>query len=149
MKERRKFKRYAMPRGTFAILRNELEQLNNHRQMSIGEIAMVLYKSESQMVGQVANMSFGGMAFESNRCHLPAASKIELDLLMTEKGIYLHNIPFTLLQKTASKKTGKQVDSSQRAVLRFKKLDPTLKKELRELMAHHIGLKKRNSTRLP
>jgi c-di-GMP-binding flagellar brake protein YcgR len=139
MKERRRFKRYTMPRGTFAILRNELEQLNNHRQMSIGEIAMVLYKSEAQMVGQVANMSLGGMAFQSDRYHLPAVSEIELDLLMTEKGIYLHNIPFALVPKSAVKKTKKQVDSSQRAALRFKKLGPTLKKELRELMAHHIG----------
>ena len=100
---------------------------------------MVLYKSEAQMVGQVANMSLGGMAFKSDRYHLPAVSEIELDLLMTEKGIYLHNIPFTLLPKATAKKTEKQVDSSQRAVLRFKKLGPTLKKELRELMAHHIS----------
>lgn len=139
MKERRKFKRYAMPRGTFAILRNELEQLNNHRQMSIGEIAMVLYKSEAQMVGQVANMSYGGMAFVSNRCRLTAGGEIKLDLLMTEKGIYLHNIPFAPLPITSTEKKGKNLDCSQRAVLRFKNLDPKLKKELRELMAHHIG----------
>lgn len=138
MIERRKFKRYSMPRGTFAILRNELEQLNNHRQMSIGEIAMILYKSEAQVVGQVANMSFGGLAFKIDRSRLPADNEIELDLLMTEKGIYLHNIPFTSMSIISSNETGKPVGGPQRAVLRFKKLGSKLKKELREMMAHHI-----------
>jgi hypothetical protein len=127
-----------MPRGTFAFLRYELDQLINHRQMSIGEIAMILYKSEAQMVGQVANVSFGGVALETNCCRLPADSELELDLLMADKGIYLHNIPFTPLSATSFGKTKKQVDCSQRAVICFKDLDPKLKKELCVLMAHHI-----------
>jgi hypothetical protein len=139
MIERRKFKRYPMPRGTFAILRNELDQLHNYRRMSIGEIAMVLYKSESQIMGQVANMSFGGIAFENSHCHLPSSSEIELDLLMTEQGLYLHNIPFQVPPKSSVGKKERKADTSPRAVLRFKKLDPRLKKELRELMTYHIG----------
>ena len=96
MIERRKFKRYPMPRGTFAILRNELDQLHNHRRMSIGEIAMVLYKSKTEVMGQVTNMSFGGIAFENSSCKVPTTGEVELDLLMTEQGIYLHNIPFQM-----------------------------------------------------
>lgn len=138
MIERRKFKRYSMPKGTFAILRNELAQLHNHRRMSIGEIAMVLYKSEAQLLGQVANMSFGGMAFASDDCHFPITREIELDLLMAEKGIYLHNIPFTTLPAISCGKKGKKADTRQRAVLQFKKLNPKLKDSMRELMAHHI-----------
>lgn len=138
MIERRKYKRYSMPRGTFAILRNESDRLQNHRRMSIGEIAMVLYKSEAQMMGQVADMSFGGMAFEINSNRFPATDDIELDLLMTEQGIYLHNIPFKTLRISPVGKNEKRAHNSQRAVLRFKKLDPELKKELRVLMAHHI-----------
>ena len=128
-----------MPRGTFAILRNELTQLHNHRRMSIAEIAMVLYKSEAQMMGQVANMSFGGIAFKSDNCSVPANDEIELDLLMTEQGIYLHNIPFTTLPVHSVAKKRQKNDNSKMAVLQFKKLNPKLKRKLRELMAHHIG----------
>lgn len=139
MIERRKYKRYSMPRGTFAILRNELDQLHNHRRMSIGEIAMVLYKSKTEVMGQVANMSFGGIAFERSHCRVPVTDEVELDLLMTEQGIYLHNIPFTAVPVPSSRRKGKKKANSPRAVLQFKELDPKLKNKLRELMAYHIG----------
>lgn len=138
MIERRKHKRYPMPRGTFGIFRKEMEQLCNHERMSIGEIAMVLYKSESQLLGQVANMSYGGIAFENGAYNLPSSGRIELDLLMTEQGIYLHNIPYKAVTKKASKKIKVKTSASTRAVLQFKKLDPALKKKLRELMACHV-----------
>ena len=139
MIERRRFKRYSMPRGLFAILRNELDQLNNHRRMSIGEIAMVLYKSETQVLGQVANISLGGLALDIGDRHMPPVDEVELDLLMTEQGIYLHNIPFTALpsKKTVTKKKDRDLNS-QRTVLRFDKLDAPLKNGLRELLAYHI-----------
>jgi hypothetical protein len=139
MIERRKFKRYPMPRGTFAILRNELDQLHNHRRMSIGEIAMVLYKSKTEVMGQVTNMSFGGIAFESSSCKVPTTGYVELDLLMTEHGIYLHNIPFAAVPIRSIRAKRRKTAGSPRAALRFKKLDSTLKKQLRELMAYHIG----------
>ncbi len=113
-------------------MRKELNQLQNHQRMSIGEIAMVLYKSESQMMGQVADVSLGGIAFKNTGCRLPASGKIELDLLMTEQGLYLHNLPFVVPRKMLASKTGA------RAVLKFKRLDPKLKNKLRELMAYHI-----------
>lgn len=139
MIERRKHKRYSMPKGTFAIIRTESDRLHNHRRMSIGEIAMVLYKSDAQVMGQVANMSYGGIAFENSNCRIPIADETELDLLMTEQGIYLHNVPFTTLPTPSTGRNRKKADYSHRAVLRFKKLNPQLKHELREMMAHHIG----------
>ena len=138
MIERRKHKRYPMPRGTFGIFRKEMEQLSNHERMSIGEIAMVLYKSESQLLGQVANMSYGGIAFEDDTYNLPTSGKIELDLLMTEQGIYLHNIPYKTIVKKTAKNRGTKKSASTRAVLQFKELDPELKKKLSELMACHV-----------
>lgn len=137
MIERRKYKRYAMPRGTFAILRNDLDQLHDHRRMSIGEIAMVLYKSKTQMVGQVTNMSLGGIAVENNHSWDPAIGDVELDLLMAEQGIYLHNVPFKAQSTDSPSIKGDRPDNFQRAVLRFEKLDQALKNELREMMAFH------------
>ena len=139
MVERRKHKRYLMPRGTWVILRNESDWLDNHAQMSIGEIAMVLYKSDPEVLGQVLDMSVGGLAFEGDHHDLATTDNVELDLLMTPKGIYLHNIPFTPVA-TSPARTKKTSGHRRRAnALRFKNLDGDHKRQLRELLAHHIG----------
>ena len=139
MVERRKYKRYPMPRGTFAILRNEFDPLRNHTQMSIGEIAMVLYKSEPEAMVQVTNLSAGGFAFDGNTICIQDAENVQLDLLMTEQGIYLHNIPYAVVPvRTAGK--GKNTTQKFRTnALRFKHLDAEKKAQLRELLAHHVG----------
>jgi hypothetical protein len=142
MAERRRHKRYPMPRGTFVILRNKLDPLRNHTQMSIGEIAMVLYKSESEVMGQVTELSLGGIGFDCNFSGIVNADDVELDLLMTEKGIYLHNLPYSTIPiKSAGngkKKTRKTRNYRTNAV-RFKKLDAIQKQQIRELLSHHTG----------
>lgn len=139
MVERRKHKRYAMPRGTFAILRHAFDPLRNHQQMSIGEIAMVIYKSEPQVMGQVTNLSAGGIAFRGNTIGLPDSEKVQLDLLMTEQGIYLHNIPYAAVPIRTSGKGKKKRPAFRTNALRFKQLDVEKKARLRELLAHHVG----------
>jgi hypothetical protein len=139
MVERRKHKRYAMPRGTFAILRKKFEPLCNHSRMSIGEIAMVLYKSEPEVMGQVTNLSIGGIAFGGHTSGLPDAGKIQLDLLMTEQGIYLHNLPYAAVALRAAGKGKKKTPAFRTNALRFKNLDAQQKSQLRELLTLHGG----------
>lgn len=139
MVERRKHKRYSMPRGTFVILRNEFDPLRNHKQMSIGEIAMVLYRSDTEVMGQVTNMSVGGIAFGCHIERLPDVNNVQLDLLMTEQGIYLHNIPYAAvpIETTSNGKKNRPVFRTN--ALRFRRLDAEIKGQLRELLAHHVG----------
>lgn len=139
MVERRKYKRYLMPRGTFVILRNELDPLRNHKRMSIGEIAMVLYKSKTEVMGQVKDMSFGGVAFDGNPGNMSAVGDVELDLLLTEQGIYLHNLPFSTMPLHSGDNRSRKVSDPDRAVFRFKKLSAKQKGQLRELLTHHNG----------
>lgn len=139
MVERRKYKRYPMPRGTFAILRNESDPLRNHTQMSIGEIAMVLYKSEPEVMGQVTNLSVGGIAFDGNTICIQDTEKVQLDLLMTEQGIYLHNIPYAIVPTRTAGQGIKMTQTFRTNALRFKCLDAEKKVHLRELLAHHVG----------
>ncbi len=139
MVERREHKRYPMPRGTFIIIRNELDSLRNHTKMSIGEIAMVLYKSKSEVMGQVTNMSWGGIAFDGNLSGLPDIDKPELDLLMAEKGIYLHNIPYETLALDPTRKGKNKSQKLRTNAVRFKKLDSGQALQLRELLANHVG----------
>ncbi len=139
MVERRKHKRYSMPRGTFVILRNELDQLRNYSKMSIGEIAMVLYKSHSELMGQVTDLSPAGVRFDCDNNGLPLSDTVELDLLMAEKGIYLHNIPYATIPIDPGGGGSKKTRQLRPNALRFKKLDNEQKRRLKELLAHHVG----------
>ncbi|WP_319525588.1 PilZ domain-containing protein [uncultured Desulfosarcina sp.] len=139
MVERRKYKRYPMPEGTFAILRNEMKRLRNHDRMSIGEIAMVLYKSDPEVMGQVTDMSLGGLAVRWNAGALPERGDVELDLIMAEQGIYLHNIPYKTVEPKAVAKNDQRSAGTQRNAFRFTRLDTELKNRLRGLLAHHVG----------
>jgi hypothetical protein len=139
MVERRKHKRYSMPRGTFVILRHAFEPLRNHQQMSIGEIAMILYKSEPQIMGQVTNLSIGGISFGNHMMGLPDSENVQLDLLMAEKGIYLHDVPYAAVPNRTSGKGKKNSPAFRTNAFRFKQLDGEKKGQLRELLAHHVG----------
>jgi hypothetical protein len=139
MVERRKHKRYSMPRGTFVILRRAFDPLRNHMQMSIGEIAMVLYKSDPQVMGQVTNLSVGGIAFGGNTGGLTDTENVQLDLLMAEQGIYLHNIPYAAVPISRSGKNKKKNPVFRTNAFRFKHLDGEKKKQLKKLLAHHVG----------
>ncbi|MBC2713101.1 MAG: PilZ domain-containing protein [Desulfosarcina sp.] len=139
MVERRKYKRYPMPRGTFIILRNESDRLRNHAQMSIGEIAMVLYKSDPELMGQVTDMSVGGVAFDGHNTGVSDADNVELDLLMTEQGIYLHNIPYAAVSVGPVGRGKKKAPKLRTNVLCFKNLDAAQRGQLRELLTHHVG----------
>lgn len=139
MVERRKYKRYPMPKGTFAILRSGMRRLRNHDRMSIGEIAMVLYKSEPEVMAQVTDMSLGGLAFKWEAGVLPDLGGVELDLLMAEQGIYLHNIPYKRVEPGTGEKSRKKAAKTRKSAFRFTRLDTDLKNRLRGLLAHHAA----------
>ena len=139
MVERRKYERYTMPRGTFAILRSESERLRNHAQMSIGEIAMVIYKSQPEAMWQVKDMSLGGIGIGGNTATIADAASLELDLLMADQGVYVHNIPFTVAPSESADKGAKKPAAVRSDALHFKDLDEAQKESLRELLAYHAG----------
>ena len=132
MIERRKHKRYTMPRGTLAILRGRLGRLRNHDKMQIGEIAMVLYKSEPTVIGQIGEISFGGLSINVDTAPASHNNDDELDLLMTEQGIYLHNVPYVNVP-------ARRCDAGATVALRFGDLNDEHQGQLRELFAHHVG----------
>jgi hypothetical protein len=107
--------------------------------MSIGEIAMVLYKSRSELLGQVTDLSPAGVRFDCDDGDLPVSDTVQLDLLMAEKGIYLHNIPYATIPAEPDGRGSKKTRPLRSNALRFKKLDDEQKKRLEELLTHHVG----------
>ncbi|MCB2147136.1 MAG: PilZ domain-containing protein [Deltaproteobacteria bacterium] len=100
---------------------------------------MVLYKSEPEAMGQVMNLSVGGIAFDGNINCIQDAENVQLDLLMTEKGIYLHNIPYAVVPIRTGGRGRKNNQKFRTNALRFKRLDGEKEVQLRELLAHHVG----------
>ena len=139
MEERRKHKRYPMPRGTFVILRHQLDRLRDHSKMSIGEIAMVLYKTKPTVMGQVTEMSLGGLSFAGHNVALPDSKTVEMDLLMTEKGIYLHNFPYTTVRDHVVDEASQHPSGERTGAIHFDNLDDEQKARLQDLLAHHVG----------
>ena len=136
MQERRQYQRYTLPRGTFLILRQKLDALKNQSRMSIGEISMVLYKSKSEMMAQVTNLGQGGVAFDGTLDAQMDFDRVEMDLLMTEKGLYMHNIPYT----TLAVETGEKKKSSRlrKDALCFKELEAEHQRQLDEMLSHGV-----------
>jgi hypothetical protein len=136
MKERRQHRRYSLPRGTFVIVRPKLDALQNHKRMSIGEISMVLYKSKSEMMAQVKNVGQGGIAFDGQLQAGLDHETVEMDLLMAEKGLYLHNLPYSILYSDSESSEGKKNRRIRANAVRFTELDMSQQRQLDEMMSH-------------
>lgn len=119
MIERRKHKRIKVKEGVFAVIRGPSGRLDHFTEMSMGEIAVSVYKSNPVKLGQIKNISAGGLAFH----YIPAKSSLdgpfELDILMTEKNIYLHNVPFEIISDEKIEKNRVQTVPVKRTSLRF------------------------------
>jgi hypothetical protein len=134
MQERRKHKRYRMPRGTFAILREDIQRLHDHENMGIGEIAMVLYKANPEMMSQVVDIGFGGVAVKAPAEEIMDTRGLQLDVLMAEQGIYVYDIPFAIIDHPGvSDDTSTDADSKLHA-FRFGDLNAQQEDRLKRLM---------------
>jgi hypothetical protein len=138
MEERRQTQRYCLPRGTFVILRPRLDALKNHKKMSIGEISMVLYKSKTEMMAEVNNMGQGGIAFEGTLKDRLDPKTIELDLLMAEKGLYIHGLPYSKLYSDSESSGGKESRTLRVNALQFSELDMAQQRQVDEMLSHGI-----------
>jgi hypothetical protein len=58
--------------------------------------------------------------------------------MMTEQGIYLHNLPYATVPANPSKKGRSAVKYPQRNAFQFVGLDAEHRKALRELIDHHV-----------
>jgi len=89
-------------------------------------------------MGQVTNLSIGGMAFGGDTISITDPGRVQLDLLMTEKGIYVHNIPYAVVPIRANGNNAKNPPETRTNALCFKHLDAETKGQLRELLDHRV-----------
>jgi len=101
--ERRRHKRFSAKEKTFAFIRSQNSGLDGINQMSMGEIACAVYKSKPVKIGQVIDMSQGGLSFD---CVDGAGSDNErffMDILSADDKFHMSRIKFKTVRETRIK----------------------------------------------
>jgi hypothetical protein len=62
--------------------------------MSMGEIALAVLKAKPLKMGQIVNISKGGLAFRYIDSEIEAAKSSEIDILFAQNGFHLNKISF-------------------------------------------------------
>ena len=92
--ERRVHKRFSVKEKAFAMLRSERCSLDHIKRMSMGEIACAVYKSKPAIIGQIVDMSQGGLSFDCIDEACPCGDSLKLDILSANEKFYMGRIKF-------------------------------------------------------
>jgi len=92
--ERRKHKRFRGIDGLFAVLSSSAIKLNNIKSMSMAEIALKVLKSKPSKMGQIIDISKGGLAFgyihEEDKLNGPS----KITITFAEDAFYSYKMKF-------------------------------------------------------
>ncbi len=95
--ERRKHHRYTMRQRAFVLLgSNHLHPIRMKR-MSMGEIALAVYKLKPAIIGEIQDFSMGGLSLIYSQLRRPLPSDAGLDILITEKSFHLSDLAFRVI----------------------------------------------------
>ena len=92
--ERRVHRRFSAKDKTFAMLRTEQSSLDRIKRMSMGEIACAVYNSKPAIMGQIVEMSQGGLSFDYIDQATPCEKRLKLDILSAGEKFYMGRIKF-------------------------------------------------------
>jgi len=95
--ERRRYNRFRVKEGAFAMIMSAPAQLEQIEDMSMGEIALAVLKAKPVQMGQIVNISQGGLAFRYIDSKLELDESFGLDILFARDGFYLKKVPFKVV----------------------------------------------------
>ena len=95
--ERRACKRKQAKKWAFALLRTHVMNMNQIEKMSMGEVALSVFKSDAVKIGQIKDASIGGLSFNYFGDNGKSKAPLELDILVADKNFYLNNISFKII----------------------------------------------------
>ena len=92
--ERRVHKRFSAKEKTFAMLRADRCSLDQIKGMSMGEIACAVYNAKPAFMGQIVDMSQGGLSFDCIDETCSCGDSLILDILSADDKFYMGRIKF-------------------------------------------------------
>ena len=92
--ERRANRRFQAKKDAFALIRPPHIKPIQIQGKSMSEIACAVFRSKLIWVGQINNISLGGLACHYIKRNTPYNDILEIDILLAGSGFYLRNLSF-------------------------------------------------------
>ena len=136
--ERRKHQRFTARNGTFAVIGPENAYLDEIKKMSMGEIACAVYKSNPKKLGQIIDMSQGGLAFSYIDKRERSGKSQAMDILSAGNQFYLENVLFkTIMDADAADEPAFSPIKLKRQRIQFVNLTSDQKRKLAHFLSNY------------
>jgi hypothetical protein len=99
--ERRRHTRYRMKNRIFAVVLSKSYQPYRIESMSKGEIAFAVIKSKPPRMGEIVEISQGGLVFHYLENDRDLSQLSEMDIIFTDDDFHLARLPFKPIKETA------------------------------------------------
>ena len=109
-----------------------------HRRLQVQDIAFAVLRDQGRQLGQIMDISMGGLAFNYIAGGGNADSAFELDILLAYKGLYMKKIQFkTISDFQIANKSPFSPITMRRHGVKFGKLTPKQTSMLKNFMQEH------------
>jgi hypothetical protein len=111
-----------------------------HRRFRVPKTTFVALWPEFLRVGQVADISMGGLAFRHLTGEEPPGGSLELDLFLAGRSFYLYRLPVEMIWNLEPVETGAFNPADVRHCgLRFRDLTPSQTAQLEYFVRHYTA----------
>lgn len=138
--DRRRHQRYRMKNRIFAVVRSDTYAAYEIESMSKGAVALAVIKSKPPRMGEIVEISLGGLAFHflANDAHL--THDAEMDIIFADEDFHLRRVSFRTIKETAIEGEAPfDVLSMRRLTVAFEGLDPQQQLQLQHMLQHYTS----------
>jgi hypothetical protein len=137
-RDRRIHRRYPAAPGAFALLRSQPASIGDIHNMTMGGIAFAVMRSNPAKIGQIINISMGGLVFHYAQDAQGTGKASCLDILLADCRYYLDSLNFEMIADVSSPGEFEFDSIKTRLVsVRFKDLTVLQKKQIDHFLKHH------------
>lgn len=98
--ERRRHKRFFVKNRLFAVICAKALQLDEIQNMSKGDIALAVIRSKPPKMGEIIELSKGGLTFSYVGNDKELSKFNQMDILFVDENFHLSRLPFITLKDT-------------------------------------------------
>ena len=136
--ERRYHQRFQLNKDVYALIRSISAGPLKIEGKSMGCIACAVFNAKPAKLGNIDNISMGGLTFQHVDSKLPLNNTFVLDILVADCGFYLASIPFRLITDAIIPDEILDDPVKMRQVrLQFKKLGLNQQAKLHDFLLNH------------
>ena len=139
--DRRQHRRYPAASGAFALLRSEKAIITDIEKMTMGDIAFAVMRCAPARMGQIVNISMGGLVFQYAQEAQGSAKPSCLDILLADCRYYLDNLNFEMIVDVPAPDES-EFDTVKTGLIavKFKNLTVTQRQQLSHFLKNHTQI---------